>query len=86
VLRQGRCSPEKWVVSMGRRNTQAEPNLRLRTKAKSLAEGGIAGALPWLGFGQVRPRQIGSAGEAFSNQRIGWCRIDRLSWHALSEV
>jgi hypothetical protein len=29
---------------------------------------------------------MGSFGEALSNQRIGWCCIDRLSWHLLAGI
>jgi len=43
------------VVSMGRRNTQVEPDLHWKTKAKSLSRVGSAGTLSWLGFDRIQP-------------------------------
>ena len=42
---------------MGRRNTQVEPDLPLKTKAKSLARVRSAGTLPWLGFDRAQPNR-----------------------------
>src|SRR5580700_9772027 len=58
--------------------------LALKTKAKSLARVRSAGTLPWLGFDRVQPKQTASLRKALSNQRIGWCCVDRLNWHSIS--
>ena len=53
--------------------------LALKTKAKSLARVRSAGTLRWLGFDRGQPNRPLLPEEALSNQRIGWCCIDRLS-------
>src|SRR5277367_3884207 len=73
------------VVSMGRRNTQLEPNLQWKQRLKSLARVRSAGTLLRLGFDQVQRKQMGSSGEALSNQRTGWCCIDRLNRQRLPD-
>ena len=62
--------PISRVSSMGRRNTQLEPALWLKTKLKSLARLDCASeTLPWLGFDRTA-KQIGSPGEVASDQLI----------------
>jgi hypothetical protein len=43
------------VISMGRRNTQLEPNLALKTKAEIGSLGLDQRTLPWLGFDRGQP-------------------------------
>jgi hypothetical protein len=42
---------------MGRRNTQLEPKLAVKTKAKPLAKVRSAETLPWLGFESSTAKQ-----------------------------
>jgi hypothetical protein len=75
--------PDKRGGLNGSTQHSSRTRLALKTKAKSLARVRSAGTLPWLGFDQTA-KQITSPGEALSNQRIGWCCIDRLSRHDIS--
>jgi hypothetical protein len=71
------------VVSMGRRNTQLETHPALKTKAKNARWVRSAGTLSLARFSPSAVKQIGSPWKALSNQRVGWCCIDRLNWHDL---
>jgi hypothetical protein len=53
----------------------ARTHLALKTELKTLA--GLDQPERYPGSAV---KQIGSPGKAWSNQRVGWCCIDRLSW------
>jgi len=59
---------------MGRRNTQVEPDLPLKTKAKSLARVRSAGTLTWLGFDRAQPNRT-TARSAFAMDFTCTCTV-----------
>jgi len=62
--------------------TLSSNHLALKAKAKNARSVRSTGTLPLLArFSPSAVNQIGSSGQALSNQCVGWCCIDRLSWH-----
>ena len=73
------------VVSMSLCNTQMEPHLQMKTKARITCRGHVSRSTVRATCRPNAAKQMRSPEKATSNQRIRWCCIDRLSRQPLPD-